>query len=467
MQPFMDKDFLLENDTAKVLYHDYAAPMPIFDYHCHLSPQEIAEDKVYKNITELWLGGDHYKWRGMRTNGVAEAYITGEKSDWEKFKKYAETVPYTLGNPLYHWTHLELRRYFDTDLLLSPETAEEVWHLCNRKLAEESFSARGLIKRSNVTVICTTDDPVDDLKWHKKIAEDDSFDVTVLPTFRPDKGIHIEKPTFIPWVKTLGMTVGYDIDSVDSLLKALLERVDYFHRTGCRLADLGMDTLRYSLKHPATATEAFKQAMAGETLTAEGIDNFKGLIIHTLGKAFADRGWVMQLHMGALRNNNTRMYQQLGPDSGFDSIGDGTFARELSNMLDDMDKTNQLPKTILYCLNPRDNYVLGTMTGNFQGDGIPGKIQFGSGWWFCDQKEGMIEQMKALSNLGLLSRFVGMLTDSRSFLSYTRHEYFRRILCNLIGEWVEKGEYPADIAFLGKVVQDISYNNAKNYFNLI
>ena len=466
MKPFMDQDFLLTNETAKILYHDYAKDMPIYDYHCHLSPREIAEDKSYKNITEIWLGGDHYKWRGMRSNGVPETFMTGDASDRDKFQKYAETVPYTLGNPLYHWTHLELQRYFGIDKTLSPATAEEIWTKCNEQVATEDFTARKLITRSNVKAICTTDDPCDDLRWHKQIADDQSFDVKVLPTFRPDKSFNIDKDTFIPWIGQLSQVVGYDIDDTATLIKALLERMAYFHEIGCRLSDHALDVVQYASPDSASADKTFKKAMAGEALTYEEVAVFKGTILNALGKGYAKYGWAMQIHIGALRNNSRRMYKNIGPDTGFDSIHDETFAAELSLFLDDLDTTDELPKTILYVLNPRDNYVIGTMIGNFQGGGVPGKIQFGSGWWFCDQRDGMVDQMKTLANLGLLSRFVGMLTDSRSFLSYTRHEYFRRILCNLIGEWVENGEYPADMAFLGQVVQDISFNNAAEYFGI-
>jgi len=466
MKEFMDQDFLLSNETAKTLYHEYAKDMPIYDYHCHLSPQEIAEDKTYENMTEVWLGGDHYKWRGMRSNGVTEDYITGEQGDKDKFMKYAEVVPYTLGNPLFHWTHLELQRYFEIDKILSPKTADEIWTRCNEKLATPAFSARALIERSNVKVICTTDDPCDDLRYHKAIGEDSSFEVKVLPTFRPDKGINIEKVTFVPWVQELSQVVGYEIKTIEVLIEALLERVAYFHDLGCRVADHGMDQVSYNPAHASRAAAAFDFAMDGEDIKEEEIGAFKAAVTKALGRAYAKRGWVMQLHIGALRNNNRRMFDAIGADTGFDSINDGIYAKQLSTLLNDLDKSDELPKTIIYCLNPRDNYLIATMIGNFQGGGIPGKIQFGSGWWFCDQKEGMIDQLKTLSSLGLLSRFVGMLTDSRSFLSYTRHEYFRRILCNLIGEWVENGEYPNDIEFLGQVVQDISYNNASRYFNI-
>lgn len=466
MKEFMEQDFLLSNETAKTLYHEYAKDMPIYDYHCHLSAQEIAENKTYKNMTEIWLGGDHYKWRAMRSNGVTEDYITGQRSDKEKFMKYAALVPYTLGNPLFHWTHLELQRYFNIKKVLSPSTAQEIWESCNQQLATPEFSVRNLITRSNVNVICTTDDPCDALDYHKEIAEDLSFQVKVLPTYRPDKGYNIDKESFKPWIKALGTVVAYEITDTQSLIKALTERMTYFHSVGCRISDHGMDVIQYISPDMTVANGAFDKAIDGEALTYKEIATFKGTVLNALGKGYAKLGWAMQIHIGALRNNSKRMFETIGPDTGFDSVHDEIFAAELSQFLDDLDSTDELPKTILYALNPRDNYVIATMVGNFQGGGIAGKIQFGSGWWFCDQKEGMIEQLKALSSLGLLSRFVGMLTDSRSFLSYTRHEYFRRILCNLIGEWVENGEYPNDIEFLGQVVKDISYNNAVNYFEI-
>lgn len=466
MKAFMDKDFLLGNNTARRLYHDYAKKMPIYDYHCHLSAKEIAENKQYKNLTEIWLSGDHYKWRGMRSNGVPEEYITGNKSDKEKFIEYAKTVPYTIGNPLFHWTHLELQRYFSIDDILSPETAESIWTQCNDKLTTDEFCAKALIKKSHVKVICTTDDPCDELVDHLTITKDSTFKTKVLPTFRPDKSVNISKDTFKPWIKKLSNLVGYEITGVSLLLKALEERVEYFHQIGCRLSDHGLDTVEYEKPDINQADRIFNKVFEGKTLTQQEVGIYKGTILHGLGKMYAKKNWVMQLHIGALRNNSKRMFESIGPDTGFDSVHDQTFAAKLSMFLDDLDYTDQLPKTIIYVLNPRDNYVIGTLIGNFQAGGIPGKIQFGSGWWFCDQKEGMKEQLKALSSLGLLSRFVGMLTDSRSFLSYTRHEYFRRILCNLIGEWVEQGEYPNNIEFVGKIVQDICYNNAVEYFGI-
>lgn len=485
MRTFMDQDFLLSNETSKTLYHQFAKDMPIYDYHCHLSPKEIAENKSYANITQLWLGGDHYKWRVMRSNGVSEDFITGAQSDYDKFLAFAKSIPYTIGNPMYHWTHLELQRYFGIDAVLSEKNAEEIWNKCNALLATEAFRAKALITRSKVDVICTTDDPIDDLSYHQQIKEDTAFKTKVMPTFRPDKGINITLKTFLPWLQQLEAVVGYAIDDVTSLLKAFEERVSYFHEVGCRLSDHALDEVDYqaildmeqslaskdqqSVFLPGIVEQAdktFKKAKNGDALSASEVTVYKSMMIHFLGKCYAKKGWVMQLHIGALRNNSSRMHNQLGPDTGFDSINDTVFAANLSKLLNELDTLDLLPKTILYVLNPRDNYVIGTMIGNYQGGGIPGKIQFGSGWWFCDQKDGMIDQMKALSQLGLISRFVGMLTDSRSFLSYIRHEYFRRILCNLFGEWVENGEYPADIEFLGKMVQDICYNNAVDYFRI-
>lgn len=471
MKNFLDNDFLLQTKTAKTLYHNYAKNEPIYDYHCHLSSKEIAENKMYLNLTELWLGGDHYKWRLMRSNGISEEYITGNKSDYEKFLAFAKSLKYSIGNPMYHWAHLELKRYFGIDTLLNEKTAPEIWKKANQLLLLDKFSAKALIERSNVEVICTTDDPVDTLEHHIALKQDSAFKTKVLPTFRPDKGINIQLDTFKPWVQTLSDVIGSSITSLDQLLKALEERIDFFHSLGCRLSDHSLETFQYTRlfdmnNNILNVNHIFIKAMNDEQLSKKEILLYKSTLLHFLGKQYSKRGWVMQLHLGALRNNSTRQFKSIGADCGFDSIDDSIFAASLSALLDELDTTDQLPKTILYVLNPRDNYVIGTMIGNFQGGGILGKIQFGSAWWFCDQKEGMISQMTTLSNLGLLSRFVGMLTDSRSFLSYTRHEYFRRILCNLIGDWVENGEYPNDIEFLGSIVQDISINNARNYFNL-
>lgn len=464
MKRFMDEDFLLNNATAERLYHDYAKAMPIIDYHCHLNPKEIAENKQYRNITELWLGGDHYKWRAMRSNGVEEKYITGDAGDKEKFLKWAETMPACIGNPLYHWTHLELKRYFGIDTLLSPETAEEIWDSCNGMLQKEEFRARELIRRSNVKVVCTTDDPVDSLEYHQMLLKDSSFDVRVLPAFRPDKGIYIERETFPAWLGVLAETVGKEVRTLKDLKLALKRRIDFFHDNGCRLSDHALDPIVYQAATEDQVNAIFSRRMSGETLSESDVQKYKTHILLFLGREYASRNWVMQFHLGTIRNNNRRMMKLLGPDTGFDAIGDFTFGEALSKTLSALDETDELPKTILYCLNPRDNEILATLAGCFQGSGIPGKIQFGSGWWFNDQKDGMAKQMTALANLGLLSRFVGMLTDSRSFLSYTRHEYFRRILCNILGEWVENGEAPEDMQLLGKMIQDICYHNAERYF---
>ena len=461
----MDENFLLNNETAVNLYHNYAENMPIFDFHCHLNPEEIAKNKKYRNITELWLGGDHYKWRAMRSNGVTEDYITGDRDDKEKFMKWAETMSQCIGNPLYHWTHLELRRYFGIEELLSPETAEGIWNKCNDMLQSDAFCARSLIKRSNVKAICTTDDPADSLEHHISLQKDTSFDVKVLPAFRPDKSFNIEKEGFVEWIAKLSQSAGIEITSFRDLTSALRQRIDFFNEIGCKVSDHALDPVVYEEATDEEADSVLKKALNKQTLSKIEIDKYKTRVMIFLGKQYARVGWVMQLHIGTIRNNSKRMMDKLGPDTGFDCIGDYVFAKSLSSLLDALDYTDELPKTILYCLNPRDNEVLGTIMGCFQGGGIPGKIQFGSGWWFNDQKDGMIRQMVALANLGLLSRFVGMLTDSRSFLSYTRHEYFRRILCNLIGEWVENGEAPNDMVLLGEMVKNICFLNAKKYFD--
>jgi glucuronate isomerase len=466
LERFMDENFLLSNETAVRLYHDHAADMPIYDYHCHLSPKEIWEDKSYNNITEVWLYGDHYKWRAMRANGVDEKYITGSGSDYDKFIAWAKTVPYTIGNPLYHWTHLELRRYFDIYEVLDGNTADLVWNKANEKLRQEGFTARSIIERSNVKLLCTTDDPLDDLTYHKKIQGLDNFGVRVLPAFRPDKGVEIQNEAFSSWVSKLEDTIGRGIHSFEDYLIALENRVNYFHDRGCRLSDHGLEYVPYREAGNEKLEEIFMKGRKGEGITREEGDAFRTAVLLFLGRLYAKLNWAMQLHIGAIRNNNTRMYKLLGPDTGFDSIHDHNIAYGLSRFLDALDRDGMLPRTILYTLNPKDNYVLASMTGNFQGDGIPGKIQFGSAWWFNDQRDGMVEQMKVLANVGLLSRFVGMLTDSRSFLSYTRHEYFRRILCNIIGEWAENGEVPKDMDLLGKMVKDICFNNARNYFQM-
>jgi glucuronate isomerase len=466
MKKFLDKNFLLHTDTAVELYYNYAKDMPIFDFHCHLSPEAIANDKSFKNITEIWLGGDHYKWRVMRSNGVDEEYITGNASDYDKFKAWAKTVPYCIGNPLYQWSHLELKRFFNIDLIINGDTADEIWERANALLKEKDFTAKGLIKRSNVRALCTTDDATDTLEFHKKIREDKEFGVRVFPALRPDKGINIENDTFVPWTKSLSDISGINIDSYDAFIKALDKRVEYFHKEGCRLSDHGIDRIFYEPSSDKEIEEIFLKAIEGMALTDKEIDKYKTKTLINLAKMYNKRGWVMQLHIGALRNTNSRMLDILGPDTGYDSINDGNIAESLAKLLNEMDKSKELPKTILYCLNPSDNYILGTIIGNFQGGGIPGKLQFGSGWWFNDQKNGMQEQMTALANLGLLRRFVGMVTDSRSFISYTRHEYFRRVLCDLVGSWSEDGEIPRDMELLGTMIKEICFYNARDYFGV-
>lgn len=462
MKDFLTKDFLLQTKTAQTLYHDYAEQMPIFDFHCHLPVQEIYEDKKYRSITEVWLGGDHYKWRLLRQFGVDESYVTGDKSDWEKFEKYAQMIPYAVGNPMYHWTHLELQRYFGIDQTLSPSTAKSIYDVANQKL--QTLSARKLIEQSNVTKLITTDDPVDDLHFHKLLASDKSFSVQVLPAFRPDKAINVELDTFVPYVKRLQQVSGVQIDGIDSLCLALTKRIEYFDSVGCVCSDHALDVVMYQPATQAQVDEIVRRALNGEKLTAFQVEQYKGYLLLQLGKQYARLGWVQQYHVGAMRNNNARFMSTIGADSGFDAVSDAPVAHKLSCLLNQLDSVNSLPKTILYCLNPSDNQVLATLINCFQQSGVTGKVQFGSGWWFNDQKDGMQRQMTDLSQVALLSKFVGMLTDSRSFLSYTRHEYFRRILCNLLGNLIENGEYPNDLQFVGKVVQDICYNNAMQYF---
>lgn len=464
MDSFIHDNFLLQTKTAQELYHSHAVKMPIFDYHCHIPPQDIAIDRQFANLTQIWLYGDHYKWRAMRTNGVDEKYCTGNASDWEKFEKWAMTVPYTLRNPLYHWTHLELKRFFGIDKLLSPATAREIWESCNAKLNTPEYSVRNIIRMANVHTICTTDDPVDNLEHHRSIKAS-GFEVKVLPAWRPDKAMMVEKTvTYNQYIDQLSAVAEMDIDTFPRLMEALEKRHQFFHENGCRLSDHGLETA-YAEDFTGKEIEAiFTRIRSGKSLSAVEILKFKSCMLYEFGIMDHRRGWTQQFHMGALRNNNTRLFRALGPDTGFDSIGDFEVARPLSRLLDRLDLNNQLAKTIIYNLNPRDNELIGTMTGNFQDGSVPGKIQFGAGWWFLDQKDGMQKQMQALSNLGLLSRFVGMLTDSRSFLSYTRHEYFRRTLCNILGNDVENGEMPADMELLGQMVENISFNNALNYF---
>ena len=448
---FINDNFMLKTKTARKLY-SMVKDLPIIDYHCHLSPKMIAENYQFKNAFDLFLGGDHYKWRQMRTNGIDEELITGDGDEYEKFKAFARTVPMLIGNPIYHWTHLELKRYFGIDETLSEDTCEAIWNKCNECLAKEEFRAQGLILRSGVEVICTTDDPADTLEYHEMLV---NFPTKILPTFRPDKAVDINKETFVPYIEMIG------VKSYPELEKWIRARIAYFNAHGCRLSDHSLEYVPYSEGDPVSA---FNKRMAGEELNKEDIDSFKCGILKVCAEEYTTLGWAMQLHIGALRNNNRKMYEKIGPDTGFDSINDLCIAEALSAFMNSLEAADCLPKTILYTLNPKDNYVLGAMLGNFQKAPMPGKIQFGSGWWFNDQRDGMEAQMRALSNLGMLSRFVGMLTDSRSLVSYPRHEYFRRILCNLIGKWVEDGEYPADFKILEKIVKGICYENAKNYF---
>lgn len=460
----MDDNFLLDNQVAEELYHKYAKEVPIFDYHCHLSPKEIAEDKPFDNIAEIWLSGDHYKWRAMRSNGIQEKFITGDSSNLEKFNVWAKTLPYCIGNPLYHWTHLELKRYFGIKETLNEENARKIWEKCNQIIKEHKLSPRKLIEKSNVKILCTTDDPIDSLEYHKRIKEDSTFNIEVYPAFRPDKGLNIDKEGYEKWVEKLSEVSKTEINDYYDFLEALKERVEYFDSLGCFLSDHALDDVEFEYASDEEVNVIFKKKIRGEKLTQDETKKYRTATLLHLGELYSELGWVMQLHIGAMRDNNTRMYRKLGPDTGFDSINDGTIAYSLSKILDSLDVKGKLPKTVLYCLNPRDNYLIGTMIGNFQGDGIPGKIQFGTAWWFNDQRDGMEEQMRALANLGVLGRFIGMTTDSRSFLSYTRHEYFRRILCNVIGKWVTNGEYPYNLDILSKIIKDISFYNAKEYF---
>ncbi|NLE28559.1 MAG: glucuronate isomerase [Phycisphaerae bacterium] len=462
----LTENFLLDTQTAVTLYHRYAKDLPIIDYHCHLPPQQIAQNHRFRNLTDIWLGGDHYKWRLMRTNGIDEKYITGDASDWEKFEKWAQTVPRTLRNPMYHWTHLELNRPFGiSDRLLNPQTAKSIWDECNAKLATPEFFARGLMKQMNVVLVCTTDDPVDTLEYHQAIADDPSFDIQVLPTWRPDKGMAVESPaTFNAWVDKLAERANVEVKDFTSYLDAIRVRHDFFHRMGCRLSDHGIETVYAEDYTDNEIAAIFNKIRGGKNLNGDEILKFKSAMLYHFAIMDHERDWTQQIHYGAMRNNNTRMFKILGPDTGFDSIGDCPVAKPLSRFLDRLDYTNQLPKTILYNLNPRDNELIATMLGNFQGPGVPGKIQFGSGWWFLDQLDGMTRQIEALSQLGMLSAFVGMLTDSRSFLSYTRHEYFRRLLCSILGRDMERGLVPNNMDMIGQMVADISYHNAARYF---
>ena len=464
MKAFMDENFLLSTETAQRLFHSYAETMPVLDYHCHISPEEIATDRRFENITQVWLGGDHYKWRFMRSCGVDEAYITGNTSDRDKFFKWAEVLGKAIGNPLYHWSHLELQRYFDYHKPLNQNTASEVWELCNKKLAEKDMSARGLIRKSNVTLICTTDDPIDSLCYHKAIAEDQSFSVQVLPAWRPDRSIAIEKPDFAAYMEQLSSVSHIEINSFPALCKALKVRLDFFDSMGCVVSDHGLDYVMYA---PATEQQAdmiLKKRLSGAALSHEEILQFKTMLLLFLGREYSRRGWVMQLHYGVKRNNNTRLFQAIGADTGYDCIGDQAPAGELADFLNALECTNELPKTILYSLSPNDNAAIETIKGCFQNSQAVSKLQHGSAWWFNDHRPGMEAHLRSLASLGNLSGFVGMLTDSRSFLSYTRHEYFRRILCEYIGTLVENGEFADDEQILSDLVKDISYRNAVAYF---
>jgi len=465
MKEFLSEDFLLESEMSKSLYFDHASKMPIIDYHCHLPPDEIAEDKNFANLTKIWLYGDHYKWRAMRANGIKEKYITGNTEDFEKFEKWAETVPYTMRNPLYHWTHMELRNPFGISKLLNSESATEIYDNCTELLNTKPYSTRNLLKKFKVEVVCTTDDPSDTLEHHRKIRED-GFEIMVLPTFRPDKAMAAEDVVlYNQYLDKLSDTSNIDIKDLQSLIDALKARHDYFHYMGGRLSDHGLEEMYSNSYKKSEINKIFNSIRSGVSVSRKKLLKFKSALLVYLAEMDHEKGWTQQFHLGALRNNNSRMVSALGPDTGFDSIGDKEMARPVSRFLNSLDKTNSLPKTILYNLNPSDNYLFATMIGNFNDGSVPGKIQFGSGWWFLDQKDGMELQLNALSNLGLLSRFLGMLTDSRSFLSYPRHDYFRRILCNLIGNDVENGLLPKDSAWLGQIVENISYNNAKNFFN--
>lgn len=466
MKTFLDKDFLLQTETAKQLYHDHAAKMPIIDYHCHLIPQQIADNYQFKDLTEIWLGGDHYKWRAMRGNGVSEEYITGNKPSYEKFEKWAETMQYAMRNPLYHWTHLELSRIFGIDKVLNPSTAREIYDECTALLQTEAFRPHGIMTKMNVDTVCTTDDPIDNLAYHARIAES-GLKTTVRPTWRPDKATAIENlPAFNEYISKLEEASNHSIHTFSDLIEALQNRHDFFESMGCKLSDHGITNFEYVDYSPNEVEAAFAKAASNKDLTEEEVVKFKSAMLYELALMDAKSNWVQQFHIGATRNNNARMFKKLGPDTGFDAIADAPVAEPMVRFLSRLDEERMLAKTIFYNLNPKDNEVMTTTLYSFNDGSVPGKMQYGAGWWFLDQIHGMEKQMNALSDLGLLSRFVGMLTDSRSFLSYPRHEYFRRILCNMLGKEIENGELPAsELPFIGKMVEDISYNNAKNYFN--
>ncbi len=465
MKKFMDENFLLSTETAVKLFSQ-ANDEPIFDWHCHLPPKDIYENKTPRDIAELWLAGDHYKWRGMRGVGIDEEYITGNKSPYEKFKAWAGAMPNFIGNPLYHWTHLELQRYFGIYETLNADTADMIWEKANKMISEGGFTPRELIEKSNVYCVCTTDDPADTLEYHKLIAEDSSFKCKVLPAFRPDKALAIEAPTFIPWLKSLEKVSGKEIGSYNELKNVLLERIELFAEMGCKATDHAFTPVPYVRMSDSEIEAVFTKVLTGAEISAYEAEGYKTELFRFLAKEYYKKGWGMEIHIGPMRNNNTRMFNKLGPDTGYDSIADNEVAFKLSRLLDSLDVEECLPKTVLFTLNPKDNYVLGTMLGNFQSSEAASKIQFGTAWWFNDNIDGMREQIKALGNLGVLSKFIGMVTDSRSFLSYPRHEYFRRIVCEFIGNLVENGEYPDDMKFLSGVVRDIAFRNAKTYFGL-
>ncbi|WZL89808.1 glucuronate isomerase [Salinimicrobium sp. 3283s] len=464
MKNFIDADFLLETNHARKLYHDFAKSMPLIDYHCHLSAKDIAKNRIFENLTQLWIEGDHYKWRAMRALGIEEKYITGEASDREKFRKWAATIPYTLMNPLYHWTHLELKRYFGVDEILNTSNAEEVYDHCNSLISTPEFSVRNLLRKMNVEVVCTTDDPADDLRYHREIAKD-GFQIKILPTFRPDRFLGIEEAGFQTYLEKISAQTEIEIDDFESFLDAVKSRIDYFHEHGCRLSDHGLDCAFSEDFTDEALNRILNKRMSGELLETTEVLVFKSGVMYHLGKMYSEKNWTMQLHLGPIRNTNTRMLNNLGADAGVDSIGDFQQAKPLAKYLDSLDIINSLPRTILYNVNPSENEVMATMAGNFMGNSQKGKIQHGSAWWFLDQKDGIEKQLTTISNMGLVSCFVGMLTDSRSFLSFPRHEYFRRILCNYFGNAIEKKELPEDLEWIGKIVQDICYYNAKEYFD--
>lgn len=464
MTTFLDDNFLLKTKTAQTLYHEFAKQMPIIDYHNHLPPDQIADNIRFNNLSHAWLYGDHYKWRAMRTNGIKEEYCTGNASDYDKFSKWAETVPYTLRNPLYHWTHLELQRYFGIKDVLNPVSSQKIYDKASEMLQGSAFSTRGLLSHMHVEVVCTTDDPLDSLEHHKRFKKEEGTGLKMLPTFRPDKFILIDHPNFRHSVEKLGIVFGHEIKDFYDLLKALRARADEFASLGCKLSDHGLEYIYAADYTEEGADKAFKHVLAGHPISDKEALEFKSAILHALGIMYSELGWTQQFHLGALRNNNKRALRLLGPDTGWDSIGDWPQAQALSKFLGKLDEYDQLAKTVIYNLNPADNEVIATMIGNFNDGSIAGKVQFGSGWWFLDQKDGMEKQINTLSNMGLLTRFVGMLTDSRSFLSFPRHEYFRRILCNILGDDIENGELPNDLIWTGKVVQNICYNNAKDFF---